>query len=261
MQQYKQIVSKDNTLVKHMVRLANERKFRASNQQAVIYGEHLVREAHKFGVLNQIFILDSSLSKYAVFLESLTIPLIVVTLEVMQKMNVLESVVDLIALIDIRTPHEVNLAADCLVLENIQDPGNLGTILRAAKASAISQIIISKSSVDLYNPKVLRASQGLQLGLDVYCDIEIVEFLASYRGQILCLSPHAKASLYDKDLSPSTAFVFGNEGSGLSPELLNVFGTLVMIPMPGAAESLNLAMAATVTIFEMTRQRLYSSRL
>lgn len=265
MLEFNHIASKDNSLIKRIVRLARESKFRQNEQQAVIYGEHLLFEALKFGLIEQAIISDTVVEKYKELIEGLIDQSIVVKLassEVMQKINVLESTVDVVAIIRFSSHKSIvdSQIEDSLVLENIQDPGNLGTILRAAYASGINQIVLSANSVDIYNPKVLRASQGIQFGLRICSGVNLVDWISNYRGQVLAMVPSANLSLYEQNLALPTAFVLGNEGSGLSSEILSQIKTQVSIPMLGDAESLNLAMAATIGVFEMSRQRIINQR-
>lgn len=265
MLEFNHIVSKENPLVKRIVRLARESKFRQSELQTVVYGEHLLLEALKYDLVEQVVISEDALTKYQNLINLLINPFVTVKLasiDVMQKINVLDSVVDIVAIIKI-VPVILDAdhnQQDSLVLENIQDPGNLGTILRAAYASGIRQVILSPNSVDIYNPKVLRASQGIQFGLKVYNGVDLANWLGDYAGQILAMVPSASLSLYEQDLTAITAFVLGNEGSGLSREILAQIKTHISIPMLGNTESLNLAMAATIGVFEMSRQRIINQR-
>lgn len=260
---FNHIGSKDNPLVKRIVRLANESKFRHSEEQAVIYGEHLLQEAIKYGLVEQVLILEDAVTKYQYLINLLTNPQAIklVSIEIMRKLNILDSLSEIVAVIKIKPIlAEPSLTQDSLVLENIQDPGNLGTILRAAYASGITQIVLSPKSVDAYNPKVLRASQGIQFGLQIYTGIELAQWLTKYRGQVLAMVPQANLNLYQQDLLLTTALVLGNEGNGLSCELLAQLKNQISIPMLGGAESLNLAMAATIGLFEMSRQRVVNQR-
>ena len=259
MENYNLIVSKENSLVKKIVRLANERKFRENSKLAVIYGEHLIIEALKHNLVTHLIILEEELNNYQSLLnEHSKLVCNIVSAEVMKKINVLDSMVDIAAVIKIVEPGLMDncFNQDCLVLENIQDPGNLGTILRAATASGVQNIILSKACVDLYNPKVLRASQGMQFGLNIYYEIDLGRFLSNYSGQVLAFTPHSDRDFYQQDLRLTSALVLGNEGNGLSDEILSQIKNQVSIPMLGDAESLNLAMATTIALFEMARQRL-----
>lgn len=260
MHSYQIIESKENSQVKRAMRLAKESKFRHQEQQAIIYGEHLVYEAIKCQLLSQVFILQSSYEKYSKLLYDSSAKIVLTSPEIIGKLNLLDSAIDIIAIIDFPKFKAFDNSSDCIILENIQNPGNLGTILRVASASGIKQVILSSSSVDIYNPKVLRSSQGIQFSIHTYSDVNVSELINNYNGQVLAMTPHAESSLYDCDLSKPTALILGNEGSGLSLDLLNQITNHIKIPMIGNAESINLAMAATVAAFEMSRQRIKVSK-
>lgn len=142
-----------------------------------------------------------------------------------------------------------------LLLEDIQDPGNLGTIFRSAAAAGISQVFLSPGCADAYSVKTLRAAMGAHFVLTIHEQSDLIAELSTFAGRklVTVLSENAR-SLYDCDLADSVAFVFGNEGAGVSRQLLAMADMPVMIPMPGSAESLNVAMAATVCLFERVRQ-------
>lgn len=251
------IESKDNAQVKRVVKLLKESKFRNQEQQSVVYGEHLIIEAGRKKLLKQVWVLKESYEKYYSLLSDCQCDIMVIPSAIMSKLNILDSIVDILGVINFVASTKFDNNADCLVLEHIQDPGNLGTILRAASASGIKQVVLSNNSVDIYNPKVLRASQGIQFNLVIFTNADISNILTNYQGQILAFTPHTENSLYEYDLTKPSAFIFGNEGQGLSDNILEQFTQQVKIPMLGNAESINLAMAATVAVFEMSRQRIY----
>ncbi len=228
-----------------------------------MYGEHLVIEALKYSLIKYVLLEESNFIRYSHITELLTPEqIILVSTEVLQKINIFDSELSIVALIKqpIACELDFSLQFDCIILDQIQDPGNLGVILRAASAGGIKNIVLSKNCVDIYNPKVLRASQGIQFALNIYQGYDIFEFIKQYSGQIYALTPHAKDSIYEQDLTQNCALVLGNEGNGISGELLSAIKQHLTIPMPGRAESLNLAMAATVAIFELSRQRMVNLR-
>lgn len=146
-----------------------------------------------------------------------------------------------------------------VILENLQDPGNLGTIIRTADAAGADGIFLSKGSVDLYNPKVVRASMGSVFHLPIYTNVDVDATLNHCReNKIHTLAAHlgGKNTPYDTDLTKSTAILIGNEGSGLTPATATMSDELVKIPMPGKAESINASVAASLLIYEAVRQRL-----
>jgi RNA methyltransferase, TrmH family len=158
----------------------------------------------------------------------------------------------------IRTPEPGPLpkpVSGCLLLENIQDPGNLGSILRTAVAAGTRQVFLSRGSVFAWSPKVVRAGMGAHFFLSVYEGVDLEGLSRSFAGRIVATAPRAATSLYDIDLKGEVAWLFGNEGAGLSSQARGVAATQVRIPMPGPAESLNVAAAAAICLFEQIRQR------
>ena len=146
-------------------------------------------------------------------------------------------------------------ASGCLLLENIQDPGNLGSILRTAVAAGSRQVFLSRTSVFAWAPKVIRAGMGAHFFLSIYEGLDLAEVGRCFEGTIIATAPRAATSLYDVDLRGKVAWLFGNEGAGLSPDAKGIATTQVRIPMPGQAESLNVAAAAAICLFEQVRQR------
>ncbi|ALS23776.1 TrmH family RNA methyltransferase [Paenibacillus naphthalenovorans] len=144
-----------------------------------------------------------------------------------------------------------------VVIDGIQDPGNLGTIIRSADAVGASGVLLGKGTVDLYNPKTVRSTMGSLFHLPIVQG-DLAQWLpeAASRGiQVAATRLEDAVSLYDYDFRRPTWFVIGNEGQGVSAEVQQLVQCHVRIPMQGRAESLNAAMAATVVLFEAMRQR------
>jgi TrmH family RNA methyltransferase len=141
-----------------------------------------------------------------------------------------------------------------LLLEDIQDPGNLGSMLRSAAAAGCDAVFLSAACADAWSPKVLRAGMGGHFVLAIHESIDLPEVAAGFRGRVIAASLGAQENLFDCDLRGDLAFAIGNEGAGLSAALLAVCQP-VRIPMPGRMESLNAAAAAAVCLFECVRQR------
>lgn len=154
---------------------------------------------------------------------------------------------------------EVSAEAGCVaLLANVRDPGNAGTILRSADAAGAGAVVVSDASVDLYNPKTVRASAGSLFHLPVVRNVgipEAVEHLRERGFTILATTPEAEESLWATDLSGPSAFLFGNEAWGLPEDVAALADRRVRIPQAGSAESLNLAAAATLCLFEWARRR------
>lgn len=146
-----------------------------------------------------------------------------------------------------------------MILEDLQDPGNLGTIIRTGEGAGVTGVILSKNSVDIFNPKVIRSTMGSVYRMPVlYVDSIIGEVLPELKKrEITTYAAHLKgANDYDEeDYKKGTAFFIGNEGNGLTDELSAEADTLIKIPMEGRVESLNAAMASGILMYEAFRQR------
>lgn len=145
-----------------------------------------------------------------------------------------------------------------LVLENLQDPGNLGTIMRTAEGAGVTGVILSRGSVDIYNPKTIRSTMGSIYRVPFLYVDDLRETLAVLREHgVKSYAAHLQGkNTYDKeDFSGGTAFLIGNEGNGLSDDLSACADTYIRIPMEGQLESLNAAVAAAILMYETHRQR------
>jgi len=146
-----------------------------------------------------------------------------------------------------------------LVLDAIQDPGNLGTMIRTADAIGATGILLGKSCVDLYNPKVVRATMGSLFHLPIFT-ADLAQLLPALKERgvnIVGTSVDAEQAVYQSNLTGATALVIGSEAHGLTPDIQALVDTQVVLPMPGRAESLNAAIAASVVLYEALRQRSY----
>ncbi len=144
------------------------------------------------------------------------------------------------------------------VLVEVRDPGNAGTIVRSADAAGADAVVVARSSVDLYNEKAVRATAGSLFHLPVIREVdagEAVGFLRDRGFAVLAADPEGEASIYDTDLTVPTAVLFGNEAHGLGKDALELADRAVRVPILGRAESLNLAAATALVLFEAARQR------
>jgi RNA methyltransferase, TrmH family len=144
-------------------------------------------------------------------------------------------------------------ASFILLLEDIQDPGNLGSILRTALGAGVEAVYLSKGCTDAYSPKCLRGGQGAQFYLPIIENADLVEIMQNFAGETYATTMDS-ASLYAQDLTGATAFVIGNEGAGLSEKLIQAASHKISIPMHQNLESLNAAAAAAICLFERKRQ-------
>jgi len=149
-----------------------------------------------------------------------------------------------------------------MALENLQDPGNLGTIIRTAEGAGVTGILMSRDTVDIYNPKVIRSTMGSIFRVP-FCYVEdLVEWMKRLDDSgFVTYGAHLQGtSFYDQNYENATVFVIGNEGNGLTAELLAVVNQKIKIPMMGKVESLNAATASTVLMYEAMRQRCITPR-
>ena len=145
-----------------------------------------------------------------------------------------------------------------MVLDNLQDPGNLGTIVRTAEGAGVNAIFLNKESVDIYNPKTIRSTMGSIYRMPVIYVEDLLELLQIFRERgIKSYAAHLDGkNSYDKESYQSgTAILIGNEGNGLREEVASAADVWVQIPMQGQVESLNAAIAASILMFEVYRQR------
>ncbi len=154
-------------------------------------------------------------------------------------------------LLKIENPH-------FMVLDNLQDPGNLGTIVRTAEGAGVNAVFLSKESVDIYNPKTIRSTMGSIYRVPVVYVEDLISLLEVFKEKgIKSYAAHLEGkNSYDKeDYEGGTAILIGNEGNGLRDEVSNAADIWVQIPMQGQVESLNAAIAASILMFEVARQR------
>ena len=145
-----------------------------------------------------------------------------------------------------------------LLLENLQDPGNLGTILRTAEGAGVTGVILNKGCVDLYNPKTIRSTMGSVYRVPTLYTEDLCQTVETLKQHgIRSYAAHLKgANFYDQEnYQGGTAFLIGNEGNGLTEELTEKADTLIRIPMEGQLESLNAGVASAILMYEAYRQR------
>ena len=147
-----------------------------------------------------------------------------------------------------------------ILLDGVQDPGNLGGLLRTVAAAGATSAYLTKGCADPWSPRSLRGGMGAQFILPLRERVDLVTILAEFRGTVIGTSPRAKQTVYDVDLSGPVVMIFGSEGRGLPEEVLSMANQLVHIPMAGKVESLNVAAAAAICCFERLRQTRHAVR-
>ena len=255
----KLIRSDDNPQVKALVKLASSSRARRETGTTLLEGEHLVRAyLESGGKAETIFAAETAMAKpeiRALLEDAPADTRLVLADRLVDRISQLVSTAGVGAVV--RTPESrppPRTLASCVLLESIQDPGNLGSILRSALAAGIAHIFLSRGSVFAWSPKVIRAGMGAHFFLSIFEDFDLAEAARGFSGRIVAMVPRAEASLYELDLHGPVAWVFGNEGAGLSEGALRLATHRVRIPMPGPTESLNVAAAVAICLFEQMRQ-------
>ena len=262
-----EITSKENSLIKEGEKLLRHKKYRREQGEFVTEGLRLSLEAQSaFEKPLRVMVTGDALDRYgdalAPLLES-GAPTFLVGGQAARKLGDTETPQGIFCFWPLpaekRIPDRLP-RGQYLYLDGLQDPGNIGTILRSSEAFGLSGLILSEDCPDLYSPKVLRATMGGVFRLPVYWGKDTAEEVrrlrkAGFRVLGAALSPESRG-LTSVDLSGGVVVLIGNEGNGLSPRVMEACDGLVRIEMQGRAESLNAAVAASVIAWEMTRRRI-----
>ncbi len=251
--------SKDNPKIKHLRGLIEQNSYRKKQGQTVLEGSHLcLAWLEQNRKINAIFTTENALKHPDLndILDQYQGTVFVIGESLYKDLSTLGTTLACLAIVDLPSSSQaLDYQADTLILENVQDPGNVGTLLRSAAAAGIQQIVCTKGSASLWSPRVLRAGMGAHFSLQTFENIQLEEILEQFKIPVYVTSSHRSTSLYVKDLSQPCVWILGNEGQGVSDYAL-AHAEAVTIPQPGGQESLNVAIAGSVCFFEMVRQRL-----
>lgn len=251
--------SRDNPKIKHLRGLIEQNSYRKKQAQTVLEGTHLCLSwLEKNRKINSIFTTERALEhedfeKIAEYYQGV---IFVLSETLYKDLSTLGTTLACLAIVDLPTSTQaLNFTEDTLILENVQDPGNVGTLLRSAAAAGIEQVVCTKGSASLWSPRVLRAGMGAHFSLQTYENIVLEDILKQFKIPVYVTSSHESESLYRQNLRPQCVWILGNEGQGVSEFALR-HAQAVSIPQPGGQESLNVAVAGSICFFEMVRQRL-----
>jgi len=255
----KLISSRDNPFFKELVKLSGSSKYRISTAQTLLDGAHLLSSYMDSGQVPRHLLLSAAAVndvEIDLLLGSLgQVPVTQLDDKLFAELSELKTPTGIIALVAIpeAPPARSRFA---LLLEDIQDPGNLGSMLRSAAAAGCDAVFLSPACADVWSPKVLRAAMGGHFVLRVYPQQDLSKVAQDFAGRLFATDLQAERALYDCDLSGDVAFMVGNEGAGLSSGLSRLATERISIPMPGKVESLNAAAATAICLFEAVRQRI-----
>lgn len=253
------IRSRDNAQVKTLLRLATSSRARRGTGMTILDGAHLVSAYAGSGGTAEV--LAVSASAYAVthlrtlFDQTPARTRLLLADDLITRISQVVTSSGILAVVRTPAPPPLPEAIDsCLIIEGIQDPGNLGSIFRSAAAAGMAHVFLSPGSVFAWAPKVVRAGQGAHFALAIHENVTIDDLCGHTRAKIVATEPRARLSVFDTDLRGPVVWLFGNEGAGLSDQATALATERVFIPMPGQTESLNVAAAVAICLFEQVRQ-------
>lgn len=257
----KTITSRDNAQYKDLVKLAGSSQARRKAGRTLLDGVHLCQSYLQLrGLPEQCIVSETALQNPEVAdivgqLEARHAHVLGLPDALYNAVSQVEHGVGVMFLVD--TPERAvtePLTQSAVLLDNVQDPGNVGSILRSAAAAGIKQVYCSAGSAFCWSPKVLRAAMGAHFVLDIFENVDLAALVAGSTITSLATSGYATQKLYDVDLRQPVAWLFGHEGQGVADDLLGMATHQVVIPHLGQVESLNVAACAAVCFFEQVRQ-------
>ena len=241
------ITSLNNEHVKDLCKL-NIKKYRDESNTFLIETKHLVLEAYKEGIIKELI-----LEKDEIF--PLDVPITYVTKQILKKISNTDSPSNFMAVVYKRKPPK-EIGEKILILDHIQDPGNLGTIIRSAVAFNIDTIVLSKDTVDLYNPKVVRANQGMMFHIDIVTKdlIPFIKELKEKDYKIIGTKVTNGKDVKEASIYSHFALIIGNEGKGMSDIVDELCDEYLYIKMNSNCESLNASVAASILLYEISNK-------
>lgn len=258
------ITSKDNETVKYLKKL-KDKKYRDQENCYIIEGIKLIKEAIGENIkIKYIIVCDDCKQENAIDselkYEIARYECIYVSEKIFLSLTNVVNPQGILAVVEKgKNTNKINYDEDLfLILDDIQDPGNMGTILRTADSINLKQIIVSKGSADCYNPKVVRSTMGAIFRINIIESEDLTKTIKEMKKnkiKIATTSLQTEKSIYDITYE-KTAIVIGNEANGVSNEVLELADEKIKIPMPGKTESLNASVATAVILYEATRQKI-----
>lgn len=255
------ISSKDNELVKHIKKL-KDKKYRDEYDEFIIEGIKMVEEAIKEKInIKQVVICEDCANTCQfpseLMYEIAKFDMIRVTQKVFESITDVSNPQGILAVVQKNKSSEIDFKEDFfLILDDIQDPGNIGTIIRTADSINMKQIIVSNKTADPFNPKVVRSTMGAIFRVNVISEEDLektIKILRKHKIKIFATDLKTNKSIYDIDYRKS-AVIIGNESKGVSEKLLNIADERIKIPMTGKTESLNASVATGIILYEKLRQ-------
>lgn len=259
---FKHITSRDNPVFKQLLKLNEHSRERKKTLTTLLEGVHLIEAYWQTQGEPRLLIIPeghSSAEASALIQQLADVDTVMLPTLLYNALSPVVSSSGIMALVDIPQLALPDTLAFALLLEDVQDPGNLGSLLRTAAAAGVQAVLLSKGCADAWSPKALRGGQGAQLVLPLSVGVDALDCVQQFQGQCLALTMQGE-SLYAQALNGPVLWVAGNEGTGISPAVQAAVTRCVSIPMAHqgslAIESLNVAAATAIALFECRRQRL-----
>ena len=257
----KTISSRDNPFYKELKQLATSSQARRKAGRTLLDGVHLcqayleLRGAPHHCIVSESALANPEVAEIVAGCEGLKAHVTALPDALYNTVTQVEHGVGLMFLVD--TPVRAidsPLAVNAVLLDNLQDPGNVGSILRSAAAAGITQVYCSAGTAFCWSPKVLRAAMGAHFVLEIFENVDLAALIEAAAVPVIATSGYAKKKVYDADLRRPVAWLFGHEGQGVADDLLTLSDEQVVIPHLGHIESLNVSACAAVCFFEQVRQ-------
>lgn len=255
------ITSSDNTKFKHVRALLEQARYRKKSAETVLEGVHLLESYLKKRLTPKQVWLSQQASAHSEVIPLLEHCVAVPTFELPDSLyKQLRSIgegIDVLAVIELPSFELPDITTDTLILNDVQDTGNVGTLLRTAAAVGMTDIICTAGTASCWSPKCLRAGMGAQFSLSIYENVAINDVLNHVNVPLLATSSHTDELIYSHNLTEPVAWVMGNEGQGVCSALMEK-ASPTALPQPNGEESLNVAVAGALCMYEMLRQRNYN---
>jgi TrmH family RNA methyltransferase len=257
----KTITSRDNPLYKELKQLATSSQARRKAGRTLLDGVHLcqayleLRGAPHQCIVSETALQHAEVADIVARCEQHKAHVTALPDALYNTVTLVEHGVGLMFLVDtpVRTV-DAPLAVNAVLLDNLQDPGNVGSILRSAAAAGITRVYCSAGTAFCWSPKVLRAAMGAHFVLEIFENVDLAALIEAAQVCVVATSGYATTRLYEAELRRPVAWLFGHEGQGVADDLLSLSDLQVVVPHLGQIESLNVAACAAVCFFEQLRQ-------
>ncbi len=257
----KLLSSRDNPTFKALRALVADAREQRRGGRTLLDGPHLVAAYRdKVGLPRRLAVSESGQSKHEISMlveRCAGAEVLLLRDGLFRELAGVDTPVGILAEIEIPAEPTTTVTTSCVLLDGVQDAGNVGAILRTADAAGVHDVLLGPGCAGAWTPRVMRAAQGAHFDLAIRERVDLVAFMGCYGGAAIATVARDGVSLYSLDLSGSVAWVFGNEGAGVSEKSALAARLRASIPLAPGCESLNVAAAAAICLFEERRQKLY----